>query len=241
MKRIPPVIYEDDSVIVFDKPSGLLIAPDRWDKTRENLMDLIHEKISREIFNVHRIDKDTSGIILCSKNKRVLDFLSGQFQSKTVRKEYIAITFGVPAEQKGLIDIPLAEDEENPGRMKARRKDGKPSETEYEVIEGFRAFSLVLAKPRTGRTHQIRVHLAHIGCPVLNDPFYGDGKSLYLSDIKRGYKRTGEEERPLIGRLALHASRIVFQHPETKQELEVSSPLPHDFDVALKYLRKFGR
>jgi 23S rRNA-/tRNA-specific pseudouridylate synthase len=93
---LPPVIHEDDSIIAFDKPSGLLVAPDRWDKSRENLMDLVHDRMGRHVANIHRIDAGTSGVLLCAKAKPALDFLTGQFQSKTVRKLYLALVVVLP-------------------------------------------------------------------------------------------------------------------------------------------------
>ena len=255
---LPPVIYEDAALIAFDKPSGMLVAPDRWDKARENLMGLVHAKMGHGVANVHRLDADTSGILLCAKTKPALDFLSGQFQSKTVGKIYHALVVVLPADQAmkvvaparaqegGLpaaftVDLALGEDERQPGRMRIfRKRGGKPSTTEFRTLEQHGRFAFVECRPLTGRTHQIRVHLAGIGAPVLNDPFYGDPEiRLLLSDLKRRYKGR-DEERPLITRLALHASGLTIKHPETRESLVLGAPLPQEFEVALKYLRKFA-
>ncbi len=242
---LPPVLFEDEVVIAFDKPSGLLIAPDRWDKSRENLMDLVHDKMGHGVANVHRIDADTSGLVLCAKTKPALDFLSGQFQSKTVGKTYQAITTGLPPEDEFIVDLVLKEDDAKPGRMCVVKKHGKASVTECSVRERFPqaagrpGFALVECRPLTGRTHQIRVHLAAKGTPILNDPFYGNDTTLLLSDLKRGYKGR-DDEKPLIMRLALHAGALTFKHPATREPMTISSPLPNDLEVALKYLRKFG-
>ena len=255
---LPPVLYQDDLVIAFDKPSGLLIAPDRWDKGRENLMALVHAKLGREVANVHRLDADTSGVLLCARTKPALDALSGQFQAKQVGKKYLALAAVLPVERAmkvvaprrgpegGLpsaftVELNLGPDEAQPGRMRIHRKrEGKPSVTEIRVLEAFGRFAWLECRPLTGRTHQIRVHLAAEGAPVLNDPFYGDPEvKLLLSELKKGYKGRADE-RPLIGRLALHASELTFQHPGTGEAVTVTSPLPHEFEVALKYLRKFG-
>ncbi len=253
---LPPVLFEDDAVIAFDKPSGLLIAPDRWDKSRENLMDLVHEKMGHGVANVHRIDADTSGVVLCAKTKPALDFISGQFQSKTVGKVYHAITVGLPAVTPAAegaissdtftIDLVLKEDDAKPGRMCVVKKHGKASVTECTVLERFPqpagrpGFAWLECRPQTGRTHQIRVHLAATGTPILNDPFYGNETRLLLSDLKRGYKGR-DDEKPLISRLALHAAGLTFTHPVSREKMTLTSPLPNDLEVALKYLRKFAR
>jgi RluA family pseudouridine synthase len=256
---LPPVIFEDDSMIAFDKPSGLLIAPDRWDKTRENLMGLVHEKLGRGVANIHRLDAGTSGVVLCAKNKAALDFLSGQFQSKTAGKKYLALCVTLPPERAmklaapavartpsgGLpevfaIGLALGQDEANPGRMRVfRKRGGKPGATEFRALECFGKYTLFECRPLTGRTHQIRVHLAAAGAPVLNDPFYGDpGERLLLSSLKRGYKGRADE-RPLISRLALHASELTIKHPLTREPMTIRAEMPAEFEVALKYLRKF--
>lgn len=255
---LPPILFEDDAMIAFDKPSGLLIAPDRWDKKKENLMGLVHDKYGHGVANVHRLDADTSGLLLCAKTKPALDFLSGQFQGKTVQKSYLAFAVVLPVEEAMkviapvrdeagtlpdtfTIDAALGEDERQPGRMRVfKGRGGKDSVTEFAVQERFGRFVFLECRPLTGRTHQIRVHLAAAGAPVLNDPFYGDPEiKLLLSDLKRRYKGR-EEEKPLIARLALHASQLTLKHPISKEPVTLSAPLPHEFEVALKYLRKFA-
>ncbi len=238
MPALPPVVFEDDALLVFDKPSGLLVAPDRWDKARVNLMGLVHAKLGRHVANVHRLDADTSGLLLCAKTKPALDHLSGQFQSKTVTKTYHALVVGAPTLETYTVDFVLKEDEAAPGRMCVVKKHGKAAVTEFRVLERFGRFAFVACRPQTGRTHQIRVHLATSGTPILNDAFYGDDTRLLLSDLKRGYKGR-VDEKPLIARLALHASELTFTHPATREPLTVRSPLPHEFEVALKYLRRF--
>lgn len=238
MAILPPVIYEDDALIVFDKPSGLLVAPDRWDKARVNLMGEVHAKLGHHVANVHRLDADTSGLLLCAKTKPALDVLSGQFQSKTVTKIYHALVVGAPALDDYTVDFVLKEDEAAPGRMCVVKKHGKAAVTQFRVLERFGAFALVECRPLTGRTHQLRVHLAASGTPILNDPFYGNDTRLLLSGLKRGYKGRADE-KPLITRLALHASELTVAHPVAREPLTVRSPLPKEFEVALKYLRKF--
>jgi len=267
---LPPVIYADETLVAFDKPSGLLVAPDRWDKTRENLMGLVHAhpRYGHGVANVHRLDADTSGLLLCAKTKPALDFLSGQFQAKTVEKKYHAFVAVLPRERAmkviapvrdatGMlpdafrIDVALGEDERQPGRMRIfKGRGGKECASEFRTLERFGggrsgvvagvSYAFVECRPLTGRTHQLRVHLAAAGAPILNDPFYGDPElKLRLSDFKRGYKGR-DDEKPLLDRLALHASALTLKHPVTREPLTLEAPLPHEFEVALKYLRKFA-
>jgi len=255
---LPPIIHDDETMLAFDKPSGLLVAPDRWNKRRENLMGLVHDRFGHGVANVHRLDADTSGVLLCAKSKPALDFLSGQFQSKTVAKTYHALVVVLPVDQAMkvvapvrdesgalpeafTVDLALGEDEEQPGRMRVfKKRGGKACTTEFRTLERFGRYALVECRPLTGRTHQLRVHLAAAGAPILNDRFYGVPEiELKLSELKRGYKgRT--EEKPLITRLALHASELVVKHPDTREPVTIAAPLPHEFEVALKYLRKFA-
>ncbi len=256
---LPPIIHEDEVMLAFDKPAGLLVAPDsRRDKQRENLMELVHARYGQGVANVHRLDVDTSGVILCAKTKPALDFLSGQFQSKTVEKTYHALVVVLPQEEAvkrgapvrsedgGLpesftMDLPLGEDEEQPGRMRVyKKRGGKPSVTEFRTLERFGRFALMECRPLTGRIHQLRVHLATAGAPVLNDRLYGVPEiSLLLSDLKRGYKGRAEE-KPLMTHLALHASGLVVKHPDTREPMSIHAELPREWVIALKYLRKFG-
>jgi len=135
----------------------------------------------------------------------------------------------------------LRDDLREPGRMRVGRGQGsRDAVTEFRVLERFGRFAWLECRPLTGRPHQVRVHLAAAGAPVLNDAFYGDPEiKLLLSDLKRGYKGR-DDENPLLMRLALHASELTFKHPATREPLTLGAPLPHEFEVALKYLRKFG-
>jgi RluA family pseudouridine synthase len=202
-------------------------------------MDLVHAQLGPGIANVHRLDADTSGLVLCAKTKPALDFLSGQFQAKTVENIYQALVVGYPPLDTYTVDFVLKEDEAAPGRMCVVKKHGLAAVTEFRVLERFGRFAHLECRPRTGRMHQIRIHLSASGTPVLNDPLYGDDTRLLLSDLKRGYKGRADE-RPLLARLALHAHRLTFTHPLTRERLTLTAPLPRDFEVALKYLRKFA-
>jgi 23S rRNA pseudouridine1911/1915/1917 synthase len=254
----PYILFEDEFLVAVDKPCGLAVAPERRGKGAESLMDLVRGRFGHQVANVHRLDTEASGVVLCAKNKPALDFLSGQFQSKTVRKVHLALVAVLPAGRLagaaapardpsgGLpadfsIDLALGEDAERPGRMRVSRgRAGKPSVTRFHVLESFGRFAWIECRPQTGRTHQVRLHLAAAGAPVLNDAAYGDPESLLLlSGLKRSYKGR-DEEKPLLSRLALHAGTLGFTHPGSREPMEVVSALPKEFDVALKYLRKFS-
>ncbi len=242
---LPPIIHEDDALLAFDKPSRLAVAPDMRDRARENLKDLLQAARGTGLANVHRLDDETSGVLLYTKTKTALDFVSGQFQAKTAVKVYSALVVGRPGQEAFTVDLVLKEDEAAHGRMCVVKKHGHASLTEFKVLERFALpagrenFAYVECRPATGRMHQIRVHLAASGLPVLGDPLYGDGTELKLSGLKRGYKGR-EDERPLIDRLALHASELTFVHPLTREPITLAAPLANDFAVALKYLRKFA-
>lgn len=208
-------------------------------------MDLVRERYGSQVANVHRLDSDASGVTLFAKTKPALDFLSGQFQSKTARLSYRALVVALPParlEAGGgfTVDLALGEDEAAWGRMRVfRKRGGKPSATDVIVLESFGRFAWVECRPQTGRPHQVRVHLASHGAPVLNDALYGDKDCvLLLSGLKRRYKGA-ETERPLISRLALHAASLGFTHPFLRVPMEASAPLPREFEIALKYLRRF--
>ena len=238
MSSLPPVIFEDDCLIAFDKPSGLPVAPDPRARGQVCLMALIQEKMGASVANVHRIDADASGLILCTKTKPALDFVSGQFQSKTVENIYEVLVVGSPALENYAVDFVLKEDEAAPDRMCVVKKHGKAALTEFRVLGRYGRFTHLACRPLTARKHQVRVHLSASGTPILNDPIYGDDTRLLLSEFKRGYKGR-EEERPLIARLALHASRLTIIHPESREKITITAPMQKDLAVALKYLGKY--
>src|SRR5208282_771839 len=190
--------------------------------------------------NAHRLDFETSGVILLAKNKAVLVALANLFGSEKPLKKYVALAQGNPPEEKFEVDARLAPHPVKIGLMRVDPKDGKKSKTQFEVLEIFSGWMLLRCLPLIERTHQIRVHLRHAGFPIVGDELYG-GKKLWLSRLKRDYRlKPGHEERPLISRVALHAEELTLPHPVTGETVTITAPWPKDLKVALKYLRQFA-
>jgi RluA family pseudouridine synthase len=204
-----------------------------------SLLDWIQSEFDGQIGNVHRLDPEASGVVLFARSKAALDFLSGQFQSKSAVSVYFALVAGTPTEDAFSIEKPLGDDKSRRGRLQITLRGGRPAVTQCRVLERFKGFAWLECRPQPERMHQIRVHLASVGLPVLNDSLYGGEARLLLSSLKRGYKGR-DEERPLIDSLALHASQLTVTHPVTREAIILQSPLTKDLDVALKYLRRYG-
>jgi RluA family pseudouridine synthase len=191
---------------------------------------------------VHRLDKGTSGVLLLAKDIAAQRHLSHQFQNNQIQKEYLALVFGRPEQDEGEIDAPIAPHPTSRDRMVVTRH-GRAARTAWKVDRRMKRFALLRCYPRTGRTHQIRVHLRSIGVPLAVDTLYnprrqGVPTGIFLSEFKRDYRPTaGEDERPLISRLTLHAQRIGFVHPDG-QSITVECPLPKDFRAAITQLSK---
>jgi len=234
----PEIVYEDENLVVVNKPGGLLTIPDRWDQTRISLLGIMNETLSSSIRTVHRLDRETSGLILFAKNVETQREISRQFEAHEIEKTYLALVEGEVPGPGGTIELPLDEDPQHPGVTRVDEKRGKPSVTQFEAAERFRGFTLLRVKPLSGRTHQIRVHLAAKGYPLAVDSLYGKRSAIYLSELKQDYKQKKEGERPLISRLTLHAGGLRFKTPQG-QELTLEVPPPKDLTVTLKYLRKF--
>jgi 23S rRNA pseudouridine1911/1915/1917 synthase len=247
------VLHEDEDVLVVDKPPDLAVEPDRWDRSRPSLIGAL-ARLSEERARggivpgagfrprlVHRLDKDTSGAVLVAKTIQAERSLRRAFDQGEVKKDYLALVEGEHPLEDGAseeIDLAIGPDRKKSGAM-CVRESGKPSRTRIRVERRFRGFTLLRCEPLTGRTHQLRVHLAAIGFPLAVDPIYGRRRSLSLSEIKSDYrKKLGQLEHPLIDRLTLHALRIEFASPSGRGRTAVEAPLPRDFERVLRQLAK---
>ncbi len=239
MAARPTVLHQDDVVVVIDKPAGLLAIPDRYDTSLPSALGWLRAIVG-EVFVVHRIDKDTSGLMLFARTAGAHAALNAQFESREVTKEYDAVVDGSVERDAGTIDVPLAPDTRRIGRMRVDETNGKPSVTEFRVVQRFEGFTHVRAMPRTGRQHQIRVHFASIGHPLTVDPLYGTRGEFLLSSVKRSYRSAGEE-RPLIARLTLHAALLAFDHPQSDERLTFECAMPKDMRALITQLSKLSR
>lgn len=231
------IIYEDDNIIAFNKPSGLLSIPDRFDAEKPHILKVVGDKYGK-LFVVHRLDRDTSGVICFAKNENTHKHLSGLFQDRKVTKYYQALVHGSPAKPEDDIQLSISESKTQRGKMMINRK-GKTAHTRYTVLQSWSRFSLLHLQIFTGRTHQIRVHLQYIGTPIICDNLYGSESQILLSSIKKGYKLSKEEleEKPIINRLGLHSSQIIMKD-EAGKEINITAPLPKDMSAFINQLNK---
>jgi 23S rRNA pseudouridine1911/1915/1917 synthase len=239
------IIYEDEFFIVVNKPPGMVVHPAKghWRGTLVNALQYHFDQLSKIAGPhrpgiVHRLDRDTSGLIVVAKDDLAHANLAAQFERRSVRKEYVAITCGVLDRDSDYIERALGPHPTHREKMAIREKQdgGKDAVSYYEVAERYDGFTFVRIYPKTGRTHQIRVHLAHVGCPILADQAYGGRKSISLGEISG---QNGTDERVLIVRQALHANRLWLDHPRIREPMEFEAPLPLDFAATLEALRKF--
>ena len=259
------ILHNDADLVAINKPAGIASVPGAGEAKIAS--KLIAEQLGLpfkgeddpRIRPVHRIDMDTSGVLLFAKHRAAQQAISNQFQNRTVAKTYLALVAGVPSDLAGEIDAPMRRDPSAPIRMEIFRT-GKPSVTRWKLLQRFRGFALLEVSPLTGRTHQIRVHLTSIGHPLVVDPLYGARQrpahlsrsptrdtdveerpaGLYLSAFKRGFKPGRDDvERPLIARLSLHAQRLSLLHPNGSPLSLVAEP-PKDLRAALNALTKYA-
>ena len=258
-----PVLFENDSILIVNKPAGLAVEPERWmrelgslagallqlavDRTEEQKGSMDSGLAFRPRL-VHRIDKDTTGAVLVAKDVEAERALRAAFGDGTIKKTYLAVVEGEPYLDDGeelIIDEPIGPVLKKSGRMRIA-PDGKPSQTRYKIAERFDGYTLLSAEPITGRTHQIRVHMAHEGFPLVVDAFYGRRNEFKLSEFKPGYRpKRGMPEKPLIDRLTLHAHELELA-PKLAEALglpageafRLVAPIPKDLERLLKQLRK---
>jgi 23S rRNA pseudouridine955/2504/2580 synthase/23S rRNA pseudouridine1911/1915/1917 synthase len=237
-RQLFSIIFENNDFVVVDKPSGLLSIPDR-EGDEVSLKRILKDKYG-EIYTVHRLDKDTSGLIVFAKNEETHKYLSQAFEERSVEKYYQGIVKGALNEKEKTIDAPIAQNTVKKTQMIVHKR-GKPSVTDYRLLEEFRKYSLVEFRIYTGRTHQIRVHMQYIGHPIACDDIYGDGEPVYLSSIKKNYhlSKNELEEKPLLSRLALHAHRLSFIFNNEKFEFEAA--LPKDMSALIRQMRKLSQ
>jgi len=231
-KRNFSVIYEDEDLLACNKPGGLVVHPGSGHETHDTLIDLVacyfaspmRAAAAIEPVLVHRIDRDTSGIILIAKNKRILRRLHESFRERDIDKKYVAVCHGRTPKKKGVIEANLIKTVElNSGTKVSVHETGLYSKTEYSVVRSNGALTLLEVTLGTGRTHQIRVHLAHIGCPIVGDIRYGD----------KELDHTLFSEKRISRRLYLHAAHIGFFHPMKKKLIELMAPIPECFEKIL--------
>lgn len=235
------VIYSDEDIVVLNKKSGILIAADRYNPDAPRL-DLLAEEEFGKLYAVHRIDKDTSGLIVYARNPEAQKIISMQFENREVHKTYHALVCGHPMWEDLHVDLALEPDGDARHRTVVNKKFGKTSVTDFHCAGNCGPYSWIIAEPKTGRTHQIRVHLAANGLSIVCDPLYsGNQKPIRLSEIKKKWNGDEYEERPLLSRLALHAYKIEFTHPKTNEKVSFKAPYPKDMEATRKQLAKiFG-
>lgn len=220
------IIYEDDDLVVINKPQGLVVHPASSYHEPTLVHGLLHQIDELSSINgvvrpgiVHRIDKDTSGLLVVAKNDKSHQFLSEELQAHLIKREYIALVYGDFKEEEGSIDAPIARHPKNRLKM-AVVSQGKHAKTHFKVLERFGKYTLISCILETGRTHQIRVHMAYINHPVVGDPLYGP------KDV------IGTEGQ------FLHAQKLTFQHPTTKKEMSFEADLPDNFKSMIASLKK---
>lgn len=234
------IIFENESLIALNKPSGLLSIPDREGK-EVSLKTMLLEKYG-DIFTVHRLDRETSGLIIFAKNATAHKHFSQQFENRKTIKIYLGVLIGSLQNTEGSVDAPIAENMVHRGTMIIHRR-GKAALTDYKLLKDLKMYSWVQFQIHTGRTHQIRIHAKEIGHPIACDAIYGDGKAILLSAFKSKFKLSKDvlEERPLLNRLALHAFQLTITDVDGTL-LSLEAPLHKDLRATLQQLeKKFAR
>jgi RluA family pseudouridine synthase len=248
MKAAPfSIIYEDRRILAVNKAPGLAVGADRWDESKERLDGLLAARYPG-VFTVHRIDRDTSGLVIFARDAETHRELSAAFESRRVKKQYTAVVHGRPLWTETECRLPLVPDGDKQHRTIIDKYRGKPSITRFRFLLSAGSYSVLEVFPETGRTHQIRVHCASLGHPVVCDPLYSAGnrtgrhgpEGIFLSSFKKGWRGDPLEEKPLLNRLGLHAARLELPDYRTGEtgSLVLEAPLPRDMGALIKQLEK---
>ena len=239
------IVFEDDALLVLDKPAGVVVHPGAGVDAGTLVHALLHHAPSIADVGgegrpgiVHRLDRDTSGLLVVAKTEHAYQSLIGALRERRVSRGYRAIVWGDPGPASGVIDLPIGRDPKDRKRMAVVRGSGRPARTHWRVLERFGPATLVGVKLETGRTHQIRVHFAALRHPVLGDPVYG-GRARKSLSLRQSERSLADALLRELRRQALHAAELELEHPVTGERLRFESPLPEDFSRALELLRAF--
>lgn len=242
------IVYEDDQLLVINKPAGMVVHPGHgnYSGTLVNALAYHFENLplnsSERPGLVHRIDKDTTGLLVVAKTEYAMAYLSKQFADKTSEREYIALVWGNIEEEEGTVEGNIGRHDTNRMRMAVHESDekGKPAVTHYKVLERFGYVTLVSCQLETGRTHQIRVHMKHIGHTLFNDERYG-GDAILKGTTFTKYKQFIDNCFKVLPRQALHAKTLGFEHPITKEFLRFDTPIPQDLQECIEKWRVYSK
>lgn len=232
------VLWSDDALLVVNKPSGLTTLPDGYDLEAPHLRAVL-EPVFGRLWIVHRLDRGTSGVIFMARSAHAHRVLNTLFAERRVKKIYHALVSGEPPWMKKATRVPLLPDGDRKHRTLVDLQKGKPAQTDFRVLERYGRYSLIEAHPHTGRRHQVRVHLMTVGYPIVADSLYGSQEGIYLSELKSNYQPNASGEKPLLGRLGLHAWSLDLDHPITHNPVYIEAPYPKEFRIAVNQCRKF--